>query len=388
MTSLAVLGGLGGLGRGMSDVGRQMELDALEERRQKNLAEIAAARDASRETIAANRLAAVGARGSSGSRSGGSASGGNSLRDLMDDPEAMAFASGVDRGQIDDALAMAKGKRLTREVEGDLPMDEEGNFMEGPGAPVKVDKYEPGKAAEVRQAGVTALRQSMKVADPKSADDLSKSERTDQGTRLAAEYAKGNNRAGEAALINDSKPAFDDGSSNATGQAVKGSLAEAKIGREAAESSEARAKAGKASQEAKTVVDKREGKGSIGDRLKLVGEERKAIAQDLADARALEKAAATDMDITPEEKARRAERRRNLEKQSDELRSKYKELEDRMDAAEPTKPGAPSKTPTTAPKPAAASSTPPASALKEGVRTTFKNGQTWTLRGGRPVQLN
>lgn len=227
----------------------------------------------------------------------------------------------------------------------------------------------------------------MKVSDPKNADDLSKSERTDQGTKYAAEYRGGNDRAGEAALINDSKPAFDDGSSNATGKVTSGSLADAKIAREGAESMETRAKAGKASQEAKTVIDKREGKGSIGDRLKLVGEERKAIAQDLADARALEKAAAGDLDITAEEKSRRAERRRSLEKQSDELRSKYKELEDRMDAAEPTKPAAASKTPTDAPK-TAASLTPPAAALKEGVKTTFKNGQTWTLRGGRPVQLN
>jgi hypothetical protein len=30
---------------------------------------------------------------------------------------------------------------------------------------------------------------------------------------------------------------------------------------------------------------------------------------------------------------------------------------------------------------------PPASALKEGVATKFANGQTWTLRGGQPVQV-
>lgn len=226
MTSLAVLGGLAGAGRGMSDVGRQMELDALEARRQQNLADIAAARDASREEIAAARLGA-GTRGSSGTRSGGG-TGGSSLRDLMNDPEAMAFASGVDRGQVDDALAMAKGQRLTKEVEGELPVDEEGNVIEGPGAPKTVDKYEPGKAAEVRMAGTTALRQAMKVSDPKNADSLSDSERTDQGTKYAAEYRAGNDRAGEAALINDSKAAFDDGSSNATGRVVSGSLAEAK----------------------------------------------------------------------------------------------------------------------------------------------------------------
>lgn len=35
----------------------------------------------------------------------------------------------------------------------------------------------------------------------------------------------------------------------------------------------------------------------------------------------------------------------------------------------------------------AASKTPPVSALKEGVHTKFANGQTWTLSGGNPVQV-
>ena len=228
MTSLAALGALGGLGRGMNDVGRQMEIDALEARRQQNLADIAAARDASREEVAANRLAAVGG-GRAGSRSsGGGGGGGSSLRDLMDDPAGLAFASGERRESVDDSLAMARGQRLTKEVEGELPEAEEGNVIEGPGAPKTVDKYTPGQAEEVRMSGTRALRQAMKVSDPKSADDLSKSERTDQGTKLASDYAKGNDRAGEAALINDSKPAFDDGSSNATGKVTSGSLADAR----------------------------------------------------------------------------------------------------------------------------------------------------------------
>lgn len=32
-------------------------------------------------------------------------------------------------------------------------------------------------------------------------------------------------------------------------------------------------------------------------------------------------------------------------------------------------------------------SAPPANLLKEGIHTTFKNGQTWTLQGGKPVQV-
>ena len=45
--------------------------------------------------------------------------------------------------------------------------------------------------------------------------------------------------------------------------------------------------------------------------------------------------------------------------------------------------------PAPAPAPAAApSTTPPISALKEGVATKFKNGQTWTLQNGKPKQVS
>jgi hypothetical protein len=281
MTSLALLGGLGGLGRGMNDVGRQMELDALEARRQQNLADIAAARDASREEIAAGRLGAGGTR-SSGTRAGGG-TGGSSLRDLMDDPEVMAFAAAKDREKMDDARAMAKGQRLTKEVEGEQPMDEEGNVMPGPGAPKTVDKYEPGTAQKVREEGRDAFWEAMKLAHPAQADDLSKSQRTDQGTKLAADYAKGNDRAGEAALINDSKPAFDDGSSNATGKVTPGSLADAKASAEGT-------KAGAAVTRANAAAAKsaRTGGGTGSERradLALSDQERKAATTLLSDAR-------------------------------------------------------------------------------------------------------
>jgi hypothetical protein len=39
-------------------------------------------------------------------------------------------------------------------------------------------------------------------------------------------------------------------------------------------------------------------------------------------------------------------------------------------------------------KPAAApTSSPPVNLLKEGVETKFTNGQTWTLKNGKPVQV-
>jgi len=47
----------------------------------------------------------------------------------------------------------------------------------------------------------------------------------------------------------------------------------------------------------------------------------------------------------------------------------------------------PAPAPATAPA-AAPSTTPPISALKEGVATKFKNGQTWTLQNGKPKQVS
>jgi hypothetical protein len=319
MTSLALLGGLGGLGRGMNDVGRQMELDALEARRQQNLADIAAARDASREEIAANRLAAVGG-GRAGSRSsGGGGGGGSSLRDLMDDPTGLAFSSGERRESVDDALAMAKGQRLTKEVEGELPVDEEGNVIEGPGAPKTVDKYTPGQAEEVRMSGTRALRQAMKVSDPKNADDLSRSERTDQGTKYAAEYRAGNDRAGESALINDSKPAFDDGSSNATGRVVSGSLADAKAEAEGT-------KAGAAVTRANAAAAKsaRAGGGSSANpELRLNDQERKNTNALLASAQK-ELTAAVSKDEIAAAKAKIAKYEARLEAGNDRIDSQRK----------------------------------------------------------------
>jgi hypothetical protein len=50
-------------------------------------------------------------------------------------------------------------------------------------------------------------------------------------------------------------------------------------------------------------------------------------------------------------------------------------------------PAANTPTPQTAPKPATATQGPPVNLLKEGIPTKFKNGQTWMLKNGQPVQL-
>ena len=57
------------------------------------------------------------------------------------------------------------------------------------------------------------------------------------------------------------------------------------------------------------------------------------------------------------------------------------------DDAVPTSAAPPAAPPAATPAPAA-SSTPPVSALKEGVATKFKNGQTWTLKNGKPERVS
>jgi hypothetical protein len=63
-----------------------------------------------------------------------------------------------------------------------------------------------------------------------------------------------------------------------------------------------------------------------------------------------------------------------------EVEAQYKV---RPDATAPT---ASAAAPNAKPAPAV-STTPPVSKLKEGVATTFGNGQTWTLKNGKPVQV-
>lgn len=56
-------------------------------------------------------------------------------------------------------------------------------------------------------------------------------------------------------------------------------------------------------------------------------------------------------------------------------------------AASPAPAPAPAPGPAAKAPPAAKTTAPPANLLKEGMVTTFKNGQSWTLRGGKPVQV-
>jgi hypothetical protein len=65
-----------------------------------------------------------------------------------------------------------------------------------------------------------------------------------------------------------------------------------------------------------------------------------------------------------------------------EVETQYKIRPDAAAPAATAPAAAPSAKPAATP-----SSTPPVSLLKEGVETKFKNGQTWTLKNGKPVQV-
>jgi len=66
---------------------------------------------------------------------------------------------------------------------------------------------------------------------------------------------------------------------------------------------------------------------------------------------------------------------------SPESNDKLAEIKDRIArSASPTAPGS-------AGIPTGSAGGPPANLLKEGVKTTFKNGQTWTLKNGQPAQV-
>lgn len=65
-----------------------------------------------------------------------------------------------------------------------------------------------------------------------------------------------------------------------------------------------------------------------------------------------------------------------------EVETQYKIRPDAAAPAATAPAAAPSAKPAATP-----SSTPPVSLLKEGVETSFKNGQTWTLKNGKPVQV-
>jgi hypothetical protein len=278
MGALSFWGGVAGAGRGISGIGEQMGREdarraQIEEQQQfqREMREEQRAAEVERE----QRRAAAGPDRASARPSAG---GGMSLADLAGRPDLLTLSGGgtMDRAAVDDALALAEGRTPMRQLQDD------GSGFSATEAP----KYTPGEASSLLAKAKNALWEAVKGGNPDKADDLSKSQRTDQGTRFAEEYrATGDERAGSAAMISGEKPAFDDGSSVASGRVAKGSLAEAKVGTERAKQGAEGALARKRGEETKTEVDKREGKGSIKEEISVLQQRRLGAEKLMADAR-------------------------------------------------------------------------------------------------------
>ena len=74
--------------------------------------------------------------------------------------------------------------------------------------------------------------------------------------------------------------------------------------------------------------------------------------------------------------------------QVDRFQQNIDRLRDRVPQVRGMEELAPTRKAGTKASPSGSAGGPPASMLKEGVHTTFKNGQTWTLQNGQPTQVN
>lgn len=382
---LAFWGGLAGAGRGMADVGQQMNVAANERDRQANLDRMNQdrldAQDRMNQERVDARMAATDAKaggsGKSGSRSG--SGGGLALKDLLQDPELLARATGTTMQNITDV------ERLTR---GDMPTDTQSQERGADGqTDVQVPRYTPGQAADLLKQASEDLYKAVGLTNPGQSDDLAKAQRTAQGTRYAQEYRQGDEYAGNATLINDSKEVNKDGTNVVTGNVTPGSLDAARIKAEGALAAER-------GQKATTELDKREGKGAIKSEIDSLKERRVGAGQLLNNAqKALDEAVRMGENEAAKNAREQADAARKTMAAIDgELVSLSARLQEKAGvkpkpAAEPA--AGPKATPSDARKAEPASAAPPASALKEGVRTTFKNGGgTWTLRNGVVVRVS
>jgi len=381
----AALGALEGAGRGAAQVGQQQAQESMradEERRR-------AAADEERQNRIDQRVAMRedllrDRQGTGGtSRRGGGAPAMGAL-EIASDPEKLARLSGMSREEADDYVAMQGGKQPT---DGSVTMSP-GRFsnpdrMDEAGAThdQAIPKYTPGSAAALRDKAIAGLYQAMKLADPSHADDLSKSQGTDQVTKNVADYRAGDNRAGDAAMIGQGKPAYNEDGSVSTGAVGKGTVAEAKRTRDMAAAGNSSASAGEHKAKTGAITDERDGKTSIKAQTAALESERKALAGSRADVKAQEGALKGQFgDEVDAQRKTLAARRVQLDARDDALAKSIGELRSRAVVADDGKgKGALSS---------AGGGAPPANLLKEGTQTRFKNGQVWTLRGGKPVRVN
>lgn len=379
----AALGALGGAGKGAADVGQTISTEALraqDMRRQEQMrldeinarADRVDIRQGAREDWQDGRPG-----GGSGRTAGGSKGGGGAL-DIASDPTKLALLGGMDPERALDYVGMQTGapaptKNLPLDPSRFANPDRQDEAAASGVTSATVPKYSPGDAAGLRDEAIKALYQAVKLADPGHADDLSKSQSGDQVRSYTDDFVGGDTRAGMGALMIQGKAPFGMSGNELTGEATPGSVAASTVVKNNAEAADAAAKATKTRAEVNPD-------GSPKITIAALGEQRKALASSRQDidhqATELKGQFGPDVDKA---RAALATRRASLDRQDDALTAQITSLSTGL-----TKPTAGPARTAGGQNPTGA---PPAALLKPGVNTRFKNGQTWTLQGGVPVQV-
>lgn len=261
--SYAALGGLAGLGKGAAAWGETVAKEADVERKLAQQLKLEEMRQDAQDKRLEARLAVTAAKTGTGRSSSGNRGGGGDILDVTADADAWARVSGGDRSKIDDYLALQKGVMPTIAV----PVDVEPGDAPVPGGPMQqVAKYSPGSAAALRAEMSKLLNETIKKINPANADDLSKSEQTDQTTGFLADYRRGDVQAGRAALAAQGKTSYGTSGDELTGRAVDGGVSGANVKESLAKANQANAGAGentaqrdKARAEIDKIKDEREG---------------------------------------------------------------------------------------------------------------------------------
>ncbi|MBI5270699.1 MAG: hypothetical protein HY856_13590 [Burkholderiales bacterium] len=202
-----IAAGMGeGLGRSMVAMGNNMAAEQAARREQELALERDRQRQQAQEEMLQMRLAAQ-QQGTGGGRGRGAMT----MFDVVkQDDETLAQvlrATGqVPPEQAADAVAMIRGQTPTQEVKLDPARftnpDRMDDAAAGPQS-VKQAKYAQGEGAALMQQAFVGLRRAVGLGD--APEKVAEAESTEQTTRLVGDYAKGNDRAGDAALVAQGK---------------------------------------------------------------------------------------------------------------------------------------------------------------------------------------
>jgi hypothetical protein len=351
-----VVGGAGaGLGHGVADAGRDMEMWAAQDERWNNAR---VHEDAVMQRQMELERMREAARQQGGGRGGSAELTTPQMLQLSDDQLAQSLvANGMTPDRAQDAVQMI---RLRQPQQGVLLQANRFDNPDrqddaGPDQTVQAAKYQPGQAQQLVEDARIAFRRAM--AAPSHADDVAKAEDTENKVGLVNKYAGGDDRAGDAAMIEQGKDPY---------------AADAKV-----DAAQVRADATVKAAQLRAAQRLAGGDGNVKVRSTFVDGDGNRVAV-MSDGS--QKTLGTDASfqkLVQTEKKNLSKTIENVGKTDDQLEDRARNnVKNRGNAA-------------AAPAPAPApQSAPPANVLKEGVNTTFKNGQTWTLRGGRAVRVS